>query len=244
MLDKSVYKPVPVRWSVMKSLRASYHDNVTTDRIDTGATDETSLKVRTQQQEEERSPNQKPMYMGPDYGADNFNSGVMLYQPQLHMFEDFQQFLYEKILPMKKSHKRQMVRSTQRLLSEFLLLPSTQYELVNFCPGTSPAKCNKTGCPCRVHMYPTILDCRKDEDLEQLNTGTIAHFAGRMLDYESLCDPKNGTENITVTIDKYKKKHIKAQAEHKKKIDWDMTCQVPMLKSIRNLYFDAIHRVG
>ena len=142
--------------------------------------------------------------MGLDYGRDAFNSGVILYKPQPNMFEDFQQFLQEKILPMPEKQRGQVVRPTQRLLTEFLLLPSSPHELVSFCPGVQSFNCHRAGCHCGVHIYPTVLDCNKDKDLERLKKGTIAHFAGNMLNYETLCDPgNNAAENIEATFKSY-----------------------------------------
>ena len=132
-----------------------------------------------------------------------------------------------------------MVRSTQRLLTEFLLLPSSPYELVSFCPGVNSNQCKRTGCHCNIHTYPTTLDCGKDKDLKQLQKSTIAHFAGSMLDYKTLCDPKSGPKEIKATIDGYVSKALE---EHQDKLSYNMTCQIPMLNNVRHLYLDAIRR--
>merc|ERR1712194_36813 len=182
----------------------------------------------------------RKVFMAPDYGRDNFNSGLMLYKPQQGMFADFQRFLEESILPLEEDKRRPLVRSTQRLLQEFLFLPTTAYDLYNFCPKSNPTKCWPVKCDCAVHIFPQVLDCKKKEQRELLEDATLAHFAGSMLDYETLCDPKSSSDDLNETVSQYIEK---ARGEHEKKSGFDFDCQLPMIWSIRNLYFDAIHRV-
>lgn len=180
----------------------------------------------------------RKVFMAPDYGRDNFNSGLMLYRPQLGMFADFRLFLEETILPMEDKHRLRLVRSTQRLLQEFLFMPTTMYDLYNFCPKSNPSRCALYGCDCDIHIYPQSLDCRRDQEL--LREATLAHFAGSVLDYETLCDPKSSSYDLNATVSRY---FANAKGDNPKKSNFDYDCQLPMIWSIRNLYFDAIHRV-
>ena len=221
--DKTFNEPVKI--SKMRGLNASYHNIKESNSNATGFVHKKSK-----------------VYMANDYGIDDFNSGVILYRPQPNMFEDFQHFLNETILPMGNvNHRSVLRRSTQRLLTEFLVFPTSKYDLYNFCPHLQPFHCSRTGCHCSIHIYPQTLDCQKDKDMNTLRNATIVHFAGSMIDYEGLCDPKSSPNDLNVTISNY---FVESKSEHKEKSDWDQDCQLPMIRSIRNLYFDAIHRVA
>lgn len=77
--------------------------------------------------------------------------------------------------------------------------------------------------------------------MERLTKGTIAHYAGKMLPYETLCDPKISTAKIENVLTQYSDK---ARNQDLKKFNYDLSCQKPILMQIRTLYFDALNRLG
>jgi len=147
MLDdeKTYDKPVDHKHYIMKQINAYNGPEEISRAHDSNATN--ILRKR------------RKVFMAPDLGRDSFNSGIILYRPQPSMFKDFWLFLKETILPKKDEHRKQLVWSTQRLLQEFLLMPTTTYSLYNFCPKSKPSHCSRLGCDCGIHIYPQTLDC-------------------------------------------------------------------------------------
>jgi hypothetical protein len=219
------------------------------------------------------SRKERKIFLGPDFGHDRFNTGVILYKPQSNMFEDFQLFLKEEILTLEPHNRAKLVRSTQRLFAEFLLFPTTtmsltspvssalvnesenyEYNLYNLCPRVGRYGCNRAHCNCAIHAYIPVMDCNRDKKI--LESVTVVHFAGSILDYESLCagdrittksssktnddDDDNDIIIMNTTIGTY---FEKVRAEHKTKSNFNLDCHIPIIQNIRNLYFNAIQRV-
>jgi len=157
--NSSFNKPVDIKYSIMKQLNLSnaYNETeVSYGRGEKSNATNTSATTPTSSVRKKRK-----VFMAPDYGRDNFNSGLMLYKPQQGMFADFQRFLEESVLPLEERKRGRLARSTQRLLQEFLFLPTTAYDLYNFCPKSNPSKCWSVKCDCAVHIFPQALDCKK-----------------------------------------------------------------------------------
>lgn len=236
MLDDDFRKPAASRYSIMKASNIPLGE---------GGGSWRSHKYSANATVAWRNSNTRKVFMAPDYGPDNFNSGLILYRPEPNMFEDLQRFLNTTVAPLKDQKKRKkLVRSTQRLLQEFLFLPASNYSLYNFCPETLPNKCTRSGCDCPLHIYPHLLDCERQKHLWEQTT--VVHFAGSVLNYEQLVDPKSSPLVVNRTIaDYFNHTHIQQKMFAPKNMPLDLyelDCQRPMLHNMRNLYSAAVHR--
>jgi len=177
--------------------------------------------------------------MSLDFGSDDFNSGVILYEPSITIFKEFRAFLDQSVMSMRKFLRNRRIPSTQRALQEFLFSPSNHFQLYSLCGDTHPHQCNREGCYCHTHVYPQLHDCKKDQSFLQ-DSAIIVHFAGGAIDYDTLCDPNTSPTHLEQTIQDY---FAKARKNQESNANFDFECQRPILQRLRDYYSKALHRI-
>jgi hypothetical protein len=199
----------------------------------------TSLPYHTSMTTNSTTTKQR-IFMGPDFGKDHFNSGVILYKPQSQMFDDFREFLNKIVPQLDRADRGELSRSTQRLFQEFLLFQETpEYELHNFCPKANPTRCTLSRCACSIHMYPQVTSCTENKRLQLWHKAAIVHFAGGLLNYTALTDPSIPLEGLVETY-----RETVGETYGSKTKTMDSSCQVDMVQSVRSLYLQALSRIS